>query len=104
MGVTDADGDPLTIVTTGIRQDELLDWFADGNTCPDATGVGTTTPSVRAERSNWFDGRVYHLSFTADDGRGGRCNGGIEVCVPNGPFGGRCFDEGPLFDSTGPCP
>ena len=101
VDVSDPDGDPLTITATRIRQDEPRNGFADGNTCPDATGVGTTAAMVRAERSRWLDGRVYHVSFVADDGRGGRCDGTVTVCVPDGPFG--CWDEGPLFDSTGPC-
>jgi len=43
------------------------------------------------------------VSFTADDGKGGRCNGQVAVCVPGPWFWGVCFDEGPRFDSTGPC-
>jgi cysteine-rich repeat protein len=101
LGVTDPDGDPVTIVVTGVMQDEPLVGAGDGNTCPDATGVGTDTASVRAERSGQGDGRVYHVSFTADDGRGGTCAGTVAVCVrhdhrPNGV----CGDGGALVDST----
>lgn len=104
LNVRDPDGDPLTITVTRITQDEPLDFrFGDGDTCPDATGVGTSTPRLRAERIRWLDGRVYHLRFTADDGHGGRCNGRVEVCVPGVWFPSFCFDEGQRTDSTGPC-
>jgi N-acetylneuraminic acid mutarotase len=101
VGVRDPDRDPVAIVVTRIEQDEPLDGRLDGRTCPDATGIGTATPRVRAERSLLRDGRVYHLRFTADDGRGGKCHGKVEVCVPGLFF--SCRDQGRRFDSTGPC-
>jgi hypothetical protein len=102
-GVTDPDGDPVAITITSITQDEPLNGGGSGNTCPDVTGVGTATASLRAEREGSGDGRVYHLSFTGDDGRGGRCTGSVTVCVPHDQGQGRvCGDEGPLADSTGP--
>jgi len=104
-GVTDADGDPITITVSSIRQDEPLNALGDGNTCPDSGGVGHDAASLRVERSGTADGRVYHIGFTADDGRGGRCTGEVAVCVPHDQ--GRhktCVDQGSLFDSTGPCP
>jgi len=108
VGVTDPDGDPVAITVTGIMQDEPLDSWGDGHTCPDGAGVGTDTALVRAERArsrrNSRDGRVYHVSFTADDGRGGQCSSTAQGCVPpNQRPGATCVDEGPLFDSTGPC-
>ena len=107
-GVTDPDGDPVTITITRIAQDEPLDSYGDGHTCPDGDGVGTDMALVRAERArsrrNSKDGRVYHISFTADDGRGGTCTGTVNVCVPpNRHPGATCVDQGPLVDSTGPC-
>src|SRR5207245_1657154 len=61
-GVTDPDGDPVSIAITGVSQDEPLTGSGTGNTCPDASGIGTPTASVRAERSGLItgDGRVYH--------------------------------------------
>src|SRR5439155_14168849 len=44
-GVRDTDGDPVTITIVGITQDEPLNDVGEGNTCPDATGVGTATAS-----------------------------------------------------------
>jgi hypothetical protein len=107
-GVTDPDGDPVAITITSILQDEPLNGPGHGNTCPDGAGVGTDIASVRAERSGSKkvagDGRVYHASFTADDGQGGQCVGEVTVCVPTDQSPGHvCVDQGPLFDSTG-CP
>jgi hypothetical protein len=75
LGVTDPDGDPITITIDSIYQDEPTDTFGDGRFTPDGQGVGTATAEVRAERSGSKkvpgDGRVYHIGFTADDGLGG---------------------------------
>ncbi len=103
-GVSDADGDPVAITVISIKQDEPLSTVGEGNTCPDANGVGGDSASVRAERSATADGRVYHIAFTADDGAGGRCTGEVTVCVPR--TRGRdaaCIDQGSLFDSLRPC-
>ena len=107
-GVTDPDGDPVAITITSIRQDEPLNGVGDGNTCPDGTGVGMDTASVRAERSGSKkvpgDGRVYHVGFSADDGQSGTCEGTVAVCVPHDQRPGHvCVDQGALFDSTS-CP
>jgi len=103
VGVTDPDGDSVAITITGVTQDEALNGVGQGHACPDATGVGTASASLRAEREGRGDGRVYHISFAADDGRGGRCTGTVTVCVPHDRGQGqRCGDQGPLFDSTGP--
>jgi hypothetical protein len=107
-GVTDPDADPISVTITGIRQDEPVNGLGDGATCPDGSGVGTQTASVRAERTGTpsvpGDGRVYHLSFTASDGRGGTCTGEVTTCAPHDQRPGHaCIDGGPLYDSTG-CP
>jgi len=103
-GVTDPDGDPVTITITGISQDEPLNGLGDGDTCPDASGVGSAVAKLRAERSGTADGRVYHMSFNASDGRGGECAGEATVCVPHDQRPGHtCGDQGPLVSSTGPC-
>ena len=105
IGVTDPDGDAVAITITDIAQDEPLNTVGDGNTCPDGDGVGTSTALLRAERSGTpkvpGDGRVYHVSFVADDGNGGECAGTITVCVPHDQRPGHvCVDQGPLYDST----
>jgi hypothetical protein len=105
-GVTDADGDPLTITIDSIFQDEPVDAKGSGNTAPDGKGVGTDTAEVRSERSGSKkvpgNGRVYHIGFTADDGNGGTCSGTVKVCVPHDKSGDECVDDGPLYDSTAP--
>ena len=105
LGVTDPDGDPVTLAVTSIMQDEPLNGLGDGNTCSDGAGVGEVVARVRAERSGQGDGRVYHISFTADDGNGGVCAGEVSVCVPHDRSARRrvCGDQGPLYDSTTPC-
>ncbi len=100
-GVVDADGDPITLTVLQVFQDEPVDSTGDGAFCPDATGTGTPSASVRRERSGGGDGRVYHLGFIADDGRGGTCEAVVTVCVPHDRRpGSDCVDQGPLFDST----
>jgi hypothetical protein len=109
VGVTDPDGDPVSIVVKSIRQDEPVNTVGDGNTAPDASGVNTSTPKVRAERSGAphvpGDGRVYHIKFVATDPHGATCTGTVTVCVPHdqGP-GIPCVDQGPLYDSTATAP
>ncbi len=101
ISVTDPDGDPVTVTVDSIYQDESVNGRADGNTVPDGRGVGTSTAEVRAERSGQGDGRVYHIGFTADDGRGGTCSGEVLVGVPHDQGGGSTpIDGGALFDST----
>jgi hypothetical protein len=101
VGVTDRDDDPVSISIAGIAQDEPPNSTGDGNTCPDGESVGTDVASVRAERSGLGDGRVYNISFTAEDGQGGECSGTVTVCVPHDQGqGDTCVDGGPIFDST----
>lgn len=107
LGVTDSAG----IRIDRICQDEpvIQAGTGSGHTCPDGTGLGTDTAVVREERDGTGDGRVYHISFTADDGNGGTCTGEVTVCVPHDQGNGNnCVDQGPLFDSTvcqmQPCP
>lgn len=104
LGVTDPDGDPVTITIDSIFQDEPVDTTGDGAFVPDGTGVGTSTASVRAERTGTpkvpGNGRVYHIGFTASDGQE-TCSGEVRVGVPHdqGPKGGP-VDGGALYDST----
>ena len=105
IGVTDPDGDPVTIEITGVTSDEATATTlgAGGAThAPDATGVGSDTASVRAERSGLGDGRVFEISFTADDGLGGICSGSVQVAVPHDVRKGSCsaVDSGQTFDAT----
>jgi hypothetical protein len=94
-GITDPDGDRVTIALTSVFQDEGL--TKPGT--PDATGLGTSTARLRATRLSGGNGRVYHLRFTATDVRGGACTGTVKVCVPP-EQGGTCVDGGARVNST----
>jgi len=100
-GVTSPSGGPVTVAISDVFQDEPTNALGDGNTCPDAVTTGTSAVRVRAERSGTMDGRVYHLVFTASDGRGATCQGEVTVCVPHDQGQGSvCVDQGPLFNSA----
>src|SRR6185312_8230123 len=74
-----------------------------GNTTPDASGVGTSTAQVRAERQGPADGRVYHIFYTASDAKpssnSGTCTGQVLVSVPHDQTH-AAVDQGALYDST----
>ena len=106
-GVTDPDGDPVTITATGITQDEPINTRGDGNTCPDGQIVNGQA-SVRAERTGTpgipGNGRVYAISFTATDSHGASCSGTVQVCVPHDQGAHSvCFDDGQKYNSLGTC-
>lgn len=105
LGVTDPDGDPVTIAITSITSDEptASDKGSGGaKHSPDASGVGTDTASIRAERSGKSDGRVYVINFTADDGKGGESNGSVTVKVSHDQSSKECpaTDSGQNYDAT----
>jgi hypothetical protein len=101
-GVTDADGDPVTITITGITQDEPVDapGMGDGKTSPDAVIGSGGSFQVRAERAGTGDGRVYRVSFTAEDDLGGVCSGVVAIGVPHDRSGAPAVDSGGMFVST----
>ncbi|HEU4733958.1 MAG TPA: hypothetical protein VFT22_38970, partial [Kofleriaceae bacterium] len=81
LGVTDPDGDPVTITITTVAQNEPA--IGPGNHCPDAVHVGTSSVSLRAERNDDGGGRVYTIFFTATDGKGGTSQGSVNVVIPH---------------------
>jgi hypothetical protein len=101
FGVTDPDGDQVTITVVSIFQDEPV---GTGQHCPDGFGVGTDTAEVRAERDPKGDGRVYHIGFEAKDGWGGLCSGDVRVGAVPHDQGGEpdidAMDGGAIYDST----
>jgi hypothetical protein len=114
-GVTGASGNSVRVTVTGITQDEPL---SDGKSCDAAIENGDAR--VRAERSGGGNGRVYTISFRADDGHGGQCDGRVTVCVPHDQGGKKpasskhgkdsdhdrnagCSDDGLAINSLGPC-
>jgi hypothetical protein len=99
LGITDPKGGPITITINGVFQDEPVNGEGDGNTSPDATGIGTNTASVRAERAGHGNGRVYTLYFTALNDGGAQCTGTIEVGVPKARKR-DALNDGTLFNSV----
>lgn len=101
-GITDPDGDPVTVIVDRITQDEPVLAPGTGHTSPDGAGLGSGIALVRAERAGGGNGRVYLVSFTASDGRGGSCSGAISVTVRKNQNGSPAIDDGQLYDSTQP--
>ena len=97
-GVTDPDGDKITITVTGITQDEAVHAQRSGHTAPDGKIDGDTA-NVRSERSDISDGRVYEISFTADDDNGGICDGSVFVGVPHDK-NDTAVNSGTTYDSS----
>lgn len=101
LGVTDPEGAPVAITITGILQDEPTNSLGDGDTAPDATGLGTETAQLRAERSGEGNGRVYLINFEARDDQGGLSSGFVTVGAPRNRVNGNIpLNDGFLFDST----
>jgi hypothetical protein len=94
LGVTDPDGDPVTIIIDSIFQDEPV------GKMPDGMGTGTSAAQVRSKRNGKDNGRVYEISFTSDDGQGGLCTGVVYISVPHDQSGMPAINDGPLYDST----
>ena len=105
LGVTDADGDEVTITVTGVTSDEptATDEGSGGaKHAPDAVINDDGTVEVRAERSGDGDGRVYVISFEAEDSDGAVSEGTVEVRVPHDQKGKDCdaVDSGQYFDAA----
>ena len=103
-GVTDPDGDNVTITITNITSDEptaSIEGAGGAEHAPDASGVGTATASLRAERSGDGNGRVYEITFVASDGIA-ETEGSVTVCVPHDGRKGTCvcIDDGQNYDAT----
>jgi hypothetical protein len=122
-GVTDPDGDPVTITILNITSDEptaSTHWFCEHHHyhwhhhcrhryanhsayyAPDAYGIGTDTAHLRAERLGNGNGRVYEITFVASDGRGGETVGSVKVYVPHDRHECTwyCVDDGQNYDAT----
>ncbi len=97
-GVTDPEGDPVVVEVTGVEQDEPVYGTGDGSTGPDAVLLGGNEVGLRAERNGTGDGRVYHVTFDANDGQGGSCSATILITVPHSEKR-PAVDGGARFDS-----
>ena len=96
-GITDPDGDALTLIIAGISQDEPVNAAGDGNTGPDAIIDGEHV-QLRSERTGGGNGRVYSIYFTADDGIE-QCTGSVTVSVPHNKKD-SAIDDGQYYDAT----
>lgn len=99
-GVTDPEGDAVTVEVVAITQDEPVDGLGDGATAPDGAGIGSPVALVRAERSGTGNGRVYAVDFRASDPSGASCQAQLRVSVPH-DRSVPAVDDGQVFDSTG---
>jgi len=108
-GVMDTDSvyNEVTLRITGVTQDEPVNGGRDGDTSPDAV-VQPSNPAdsvqIRAERTGLGgvqkNGRVYVVSFTADDGFES-CTGSVTIGVPHDRKD-TPVDDGQLYHSTQP--
>jgi hypothetical protein len=98
VGVIDPDNEQVTITVTGVTQDEPVNNTGDGDTSPDAV-IQADTVLLRAERAGDGNGRVYQVTFTADNGIGGTCDGSVSVCVPHNRKATGCVDDGQFYNS-----
>ncbi len=101
-GVTDPDGDPVTIEITGITSDEPI----TSGGCEDARiSSDARSAMLRIERYG-RNGRVYEISFTASDGKA-ESQGSVQVVIPYDdraqPPRYSCegvIDDGQNYDAT----
>jgi hypothetical protein len=99
QGVTDPQGENITINIDRVLLDEPASGVGQGNVCPAASGLNTSTAQLLADRSGTGNGRVYHVQFTATNDSGLSCQSEVKVSVPhdqNHP----AVDDGGTFDAT----
>lgn len=54
---------------------------------------------LRAERDGAGTGRVYEVTFIAEETFGASCAGSVTVCVPHDRRAAACVDEEQSYDS-----
>ena len=102
VGVTDPNNDTAQISITSVTQDEPVNGLGDGDTSPDAVLQGDKV-LLRVERAGTGNGRVYRITFSANDGQGGNCTGQVSVGVPHSMKpGNSAVDDGQMYNSTLP--
>jgi len=95
VGVTDPNGDPVTITVTDIVQDEPVDEVKPkGKAGYDALLLWDSLAMVRAERLGNGNGRVYSVVFLAADDKGGVSEGVVFITVPHDSRA-AAVDDGP---------
>ena len=81
-GVADPDDRRVRLTVTAVTQDEPVNGLGDGDTSPDAVLAGASV-LLRAEGAGGGTGRVYRVTFIAEDAGGATCTGSVLVCVPH---------------------
>jgi hypothetical protein len=93
-GVTDPDGDAFETRATHVTQGESE---ARGSRSDAESDAQLEPLAVRAQRSGSpltpNGRRVYRISFAAEDGSGGSCDGVVTVCVPHDASDRGCADS-----------
>jgi hypothetical protein len=79
----------VSFTLTSVTSNEPDDGIADGNTLPDIQDTALGAPdlnfSLRSERAGTGDGRVYTVTYTAEDGSENETADSAEVVVPKSP-------------------
>jgi hypothetical protein len=99
-GVSDPEGEPVTIRVTQVTQDEPVSGTSGGDSSPDAV-LQEQGVLLRVERVGGGNGRVYVVHFAATDPGGAKCTGTARVIVPDSSSG-DAVDDGQAYDSTTP--
>ena len=99
QGVTDPQQENITINIDRVLMDEPTDGTGQGNACPAASGINTSTAQLLADRSGNGNGRVYHVQFTATNDSGLSCQSEVKVSVPHDQDH-PAVDDGGTFDAT----
>ena len=99
-GVTDPGATTVTVTVVGVTQDEPTAGLGEGDTPTDAIIQGNEV-LLRAERAGTGNGRVYAITFRAENDFGETCTGTVSVCVPRAARG-ACVDDGQVYRSTAP--
>lgn len=97
LGVTDPEGEPVSVEITAITQDEPV----GGD--PDAEINADGTFRLRAAREGSGNGRVYRIAFRAVDASGAESQGAVTVEVRHDRRGSEpAVDDGQDYDATVP--
>lgn len=102
LGVTDPDGDPVSIRIVAVTHDEPARHGEKDKDCP-AARVIPGGVELLAKRDGRGNGRVYEIRFVASDGRGGECEGRVRVCVPHDHAHEECIDDGQRVNAMEGC-
>lgn len=96
--VSDPDNEEVIIKILNVAQDESSNELGSNNFISDAVIQGQDL-LLRAERAGDGNGRIYEITFSAQDNSGKSCIGKVNVCIPHTPSLGRCIDDGFRFPS-----